>query len=84
MLLTPAQPRDPLRRGRKLEDFYEHRKEIALSSGGKIILQGTFNSLDLCGLDRHTIDLLLAVLEDHEMRLADGSRSPQLMDLVGL
>jgi hypothetical protein len=58
------------------EDYFEHHRELRLSGGGKVTIQGTFNALDLCGLDRFTIRLLLAVIDDHEERMAakDGNQ----------
>lgn len=56
-----------------MEEYYEHHRELTLSGGGKITIQGTFNALDLCGLDLHTVKLLLAVFDDHERRMAGGN-----------
>ena len=59
----------------EVEDNFEHYRELCLSGGGKIEIRGTFNALDLCGLDSFTVRLLLAVLDDHEERIAgnDGN-----------
>lgn len=67
-----------------MEDHYEHFKELRLSDGGIIIIQGTFNILDLCGIDMHTVKLLLAVFEDHEQRVAGALQYNDLRDLAAL
>jgi hypothetical protein len=67
-----------------MEDYFEHHKEMVLSGGGKIIIQGNFNALDLCGLDLHTVKLLLAVIDDHCLRASGQGRNLELAELASL